>query len=85
MFEIYFFISAIVTLNLYTYYKIDRDERYFLDEEKPFHIGLVWFFPIIGAVIAQYRLHTDKTFYITVMGIFFLLRYGLYYVLYVLF
>ena len=85
MFELYFFIGAIVALNLYTHYQIYSDETYFLDEEKPFHIGLVWFLPIIGAIIVQYRLHADKTFYMTVMGIFFLLRYGLYYVMFELF
>ena len=85
MFEIYFLIGAIVVLNLYTHYKIYKDETYFLDEEKSFYINLIWFLPIIGAVIVQYRLHADKTFYMTVMGIFFLLRYGLYYIFYVLF
>jgi len=85
MFETYFYIGAIVLLNLYTHNQINKDDTYFLDEEKPFHIGLIWFLPIVGAVIAQYRLHADKTFYMTVMGIFFLLRYGVYYVLYVLF
>ena len=85
MFEIYFFISAIVLLNLYTHYKLYRDETYFLDDEKPFHIGLVWFLPIIGAVIVHYRLHADKVFYMSVMGIFFLLRYGIYYIFYELF
>ena len=85
MFELLFLISAIVLLNLYTHYNLYSDETYFLDEEKPFYISLVWLLPIIGAVIAQYRLHADKTFYITVMGMFFLLRYGLYYILYILF
>ena len=66
-------------------YVINKDETYFLDEEKSFHIGLVWFVPIIGATIAQYRLHADKTFYMSVIGIFFLLRYGIYYIFYVLF
>jgi len=83
MFEIYFLIGAVISLNLYTHNEINKDGAYFLDEEKPKYISLVWLVPIIGAVIAQYRLHADKTFYMTVMGIFFLLRYGFYYILYV--
>ena len=83
MFEIYVLIGAVIAFNLYTHYEIYRDDAYFLDEEKPKYILLVWLVPIIGAVIAQYRLHADKTFYMTVMGIFFLIRYGIYYIVYV--
>lgn len=85
MFEIYFLIGAIIALNLYTHYQIKKDDTYFLDEEKPTYIAMVWYLPFVGAVIAQYRLHADKTFYITVIGIFFLLRYGTYALLYLLF
>ena len=83
MFELYFLIGAVIALNLYTHNQINKDGAYFLDEEKPKYILLIWLVPIIGTVIAQYRLHADKTFYMTVMGIFFLLRYGIYYILYV--
>jgi len=85
MFELYFFLGAIIVLNLYTHNQINKDGAYFLDEEKPSYIAMIWYLPLIGSIIAQYRLHADKTFYMTVMGIFFLLRYGVYYVLYVLF
>jgi hypothetical protein len=85
MFEIYFLIGAIVLLNLYTHDKINKDDAYFLDEEKLSYIEMVWYLPLVGSIIAQYRLHADKTFYMTVMGIFFLLRYGIYYLFYVLF
>ena len=85
MFEIYFIIGAVIVLNLYTHNQIQKDEAYFLDDEKPSYIAMVWYLPFVGAVIAQYRLHADKTFYMTVIGIFFLLRYGIYALLYVLF
>ena len=83
MFEIYVLIGAVISFNIYTNHGIYKDDAYFLDEEKPKYISLVWLVPIIGAVIAQYRLHADKTFYMTVMGIFFLIRYGIYYIVYV--
>ena len=85
MFELYFFLGAIVILNLYTHDQIKKDGAYFLDEEKSSYLAMVWYLPLIGSIIAQYRLHADKTFYMTVMGIFFLLRYGFYYIFYVLF
>ena len=85
MFEIYFFIGAIVILNLYTHFKMYEDDAYFLDEEKPSYIAMVWYLPFLGALIAQYRLHADKTFYITVMGIYFLLQFGVKYLFFVLF
>jgi len=85
MFEIYFLISAIIGFNIYTHYQVNRDDAYFLDEEKPSTIAMIWYLPIIGALIAQYRLHADKTFYITVIGILFLLRFGMYALFYVLF
>jgi hypothetical protein len=84
MFEIYFFIVGIISLNLYTHLQIYKDDAYFLDEEKSSYIAMVWYLPFLGAVITQYRLHADKTFYMTVVGIFFLLRYGIYYLFYVL-
>jgi len=84
MFEIYFVIFAIIGFNVYTQYKVNKDGIYFLDEEKPSIIAMIWYLPLIGAVIAQYRLHADKTFYMTVIGIFFLLRYGIYALFYVL-
>ena len=85
MFETYFYMGVVVLLNLYTYNQLNKDDTYFLDEEKPFYIGLIWFLPLIGAVIVHYRLHADKVFYMSVMGIFFLLRYGIYYIFYKLF
>ena len=85
MFEIYFFIGAMIALNLYTHNQINKDGAYFLDEEKPSYIAMVWYLPFLGAIIAQYRLHADKTFYMTVVGIFFLLRHGIYYLFYVFF
>ena len=85
MFEIYFFIGAIIVLNLYTHHAINKDGAYFLDEEKPKYITMVWTMPLVGAFIALYRLHADKEFYMTVMGIYFLLRFGIYYVMFELF
>jgi hypothetical protein len=85
MFEIYFIVSALIVFNIYTHDKVNKDDAYFLDEEKPSTIAMIWYLPFIGALIAQYRLHADKTFYMTVIGIFFLLRYGVYALLYVLF
>ena len=82
MFEIYFFISAILILNLYTHLKIYQDGAYFLDEEKPKYILMVWLIPIIGALIALQRLHADKNFYIGVMVVYFLLKFGLYYLMF---
>jgi len=84
MFEIYFVITAIISFNVYTQYKVHKDSTYFLDEEKPPIIAMIWYLPLIGAFIAQYRLHADKTFYITVIVIFALLRYGIYVLFYVL-
>ena len=85
MFELYFFISAIVLLNLYTHYQIYSDEVYFLDDEKPKYILMVWLIPLIGALICLQRLHADKNFYIGVTIVYLLLKFGLYYVLYELF
>ena len=85
MFEIYFFIGAIVALNFYTHMQIYRDEAYFLDNEKPKYITIVWTIPIIGALIALQRLHADKNFYIGVMVVYLLLKFGLYYIMYELF
>jgi len=82
MFELYFFIGAIVALNLYTHYQIYSDETYFLDEEKPKYILIVWFIPIIGSLIGLQRLHADKNFYIGVMVVYFLLKFGLYYLMF---
>jgi len=85
MFEIYFVITAIISFNVYTQYKVNKDNTYFLDEEKPPIIAMIWYLPLIGAFIAQYRLHADKTFYMTVIGILALLRYGIYVLFYVIF
>jgi len=82
MFEIYFFIGAIVILNFYTHHNINQDGAYFLDEEKPKYILMVWLIPIIGALIALQRLHADKNFYIGVMVVYFLLKFGLYYLMF---
>ena len=85
MFEIYFVITAIISFNVYTQYKVNKDNTYFLDEEKTPIIAMIWYLPLIGAFIAQYRLHADKTFYMTVIGILALLRYGIYVLFYVIF
>jgi len=85
MFEIYFLIGAIIGFNLYTHYQVNRDDAYFLDEEKPKYILMVWLIPIIGALIALQRLHADKNFYIGVMAIYILLKFGLYYLMFGIF
>jgi len=85
MFEIYFFIAGIISLNLYTHFQIYKDDAYFLDEEKPKYITMVWLIPIIGALIGLQRLHADKNFYIGVMGVYFLLKFGLYYLMFGIF
>ena len=82
MFEIYFFISSILILNLYTHLKVYQDNTYFLDQEKPKYILMVWLIPIIGALIGLQRLHADKNFYIGVMVVYFLLKFGLYYLMF---
>ena len=81
--HLYFLIGATISLNLYTHNEINKDGAYFLDEEKPKYISLVWLVPIIGAVIAQYRLNADKTFYMTVMGIFSF--YGMEFIIFYMF
>jgi len=85
MFEMNFFIGAIVILNLYTHLQIHKDEAYFLDEEKPKYISMVWFIPVIGALIGLQRLHADKNFYIGVMVVYILLKFGLYYLMFEVF
>jgi len=85
MFEIYFFIAGIISLNLYTHLQIYKDDAYFLDEEKPKYIMMVWLIPIIGALIGLQRLHADKNFYIGVMVIYILLKFGLYYLMFGIF
>jgi hypothetical protein len=82
MFEIYFLIGAIVVLNLYTHIQIHRDETYYLDDEKPKYIAMVWFIPIIGSIIGLQRLHADKNFYIGVTVVYLLLKFGLYYLMF---
>jgi NADH:ubiquinone oxidoreductase subunit 6 (subunit J) len=85
MFEIYFFIGAIIVLNLYTHHAINKDGAYFLDEEKPKYISMVWFIPLIGALIVLQKLHADKNFYIGVTAVYFLLKFGLYYLMFGIF
>ena len=85
MFEIYFFIGSIVILNLYTHNQINRDDAYFLDEEKPKYISMLWFIPVIGALIGLQRLHADKNFYIGVTVFYFLLKFGFYYLMFEVF
>jgi len=85
MFEIYFFIVGIISLNLYTHLQIYKDDAYFLDEEKPKYIMMVWLIPIIGALIGLQRLHADKNFYIGVMVVYILLKFGLYYLMFGIF
>ena len=82
MFEIYFFIAGIISLNFYTHLQIYKDDAYFLDEEKPKYILMVWLIPIIGALIGLQRLHADKNFYIGVTAVYFLLKFGLYYLMF---
>jgi len=82
MFETYFFIGATIALNIYTTIQIIKDDAYFLDEEKPTYIMMVWLIPIIGALIGLQRLHADKNFYIGVMGVYFLLKFGIYYLMF---
>jgi hypothetical protein len=82
MFEIYFFIAGILSLNFYTNFKIYQDDTYFLDEEKSKYILMLWFIPILGALIGLQRLHADKNFYIGVMFVYFLLKFGLYYLMF---
>jgi len=82
MFEIYFFIGAIIVLNLYTHNAINKDGAYFLDEEKPKYISMVWFIPLIGALIVLQKLHADKNFYIGVTAVYILLKFGLYYLMF---
>jgi len=85
MFELYFFIAGIFSLNFYTHLKIHQDDTYFLDEEKPKYITMVWFIPLIGAFIGLQRLHADKNFYMGVMVVYFLLKFGFYYIMFKLF
>ena len=85
MFELYFFIGAIVIINLYTHDQINKDGAYFLDEEKPKYISMVWFIPLIGALIVLQKLHADKNFYIGVTAVYFLLKFGLYYLMFGIF
>jgi len=85
MFEIYFFIAGVIGLNLYTHFQIHKDDAYFLDEEKPKYITMIWFIPIIGALIGLQRLHADKNFYIGVMLVYILLKFGLYYLMFGIF
>ena len=82
MFEVYFFIAGIISLNLYTHLKIHQDDTYFLDEEKSKYFLMIWFIPIIGALIGLQRLHADKNFYIGVTAVYFLLKFGLYYLMF---
>jgi len=85
MFELYFLILSIFILNLYTHLKIYYDETYFLDEEKMKYILIVWMIPLIGALISLLRLHADKNFYIGVMVVYFLLKFGFYYLMFGIF
>ena len=82
MFEIYFIIAALLIFNLYTHDQINKDGAYFLDEEKPKFILMVWLVPFLGSIIAQQRLHADRMFYLTVIGIFAILRFGIYYLMF---
>ena len=85
MFEIYFFIGAVVILNLYTHYQIVQDGAYFLDEEKPKQIMMVWLLPLLGALIVLQKLHANKSFYIGVTVIYIALKLGLYYLMFGIF
>jgi len=82
MFDIYFFIGAIVILNLYTTFQLHNDDTFLLDDEKPKYIFMVWLIPVIGALIGLQRLHADKNFYIGVMVVYVLLKFGLYYLMF---
>jgi len=85
MYEIYFFIGAIIILNLYTHHAINNDDTYLLDEEKPKLMLMVWIIPLIGALISLQRLHADKNFYIGVTVVYLLLKFGLYYLMFEIF
>ena len=82
MFEIYFFIAGVIGFNIFTHYTIVKDEIYMLDEEKLKYILMVWLIPLIGALIAFQRLHADKNFYMGVMVVYFIIRFGLYYLMF---
>jgi len=53
-----------------------------LDEEKPKYKMMVWLLPLLGALIAFQRLHADKNFYMGVMIAYFVLKFGLYYLMF---
>ena len=82
MFGIYFFMGAIIILNLYTHLQIYKDDTYLLDEEKPKLIFMTWGIPLIGALISLQRLHANKNFYIGVTVVYVLLKLGLYYLMF---
>ena len=82
MFGIYFFIGAVIILNLYTHFQIYKDDTYLLDEEKPKLIFMTWVIPLIGAFICLQRLHADKNFYIGITVVYILLKFGLYYLMF---
>ena len=82
MFDIYFFIGSIVILNLYTTLQLYKDDTFLLDDEKTKYIFMVWLIPVIGALIGLQRLHADKNFYIGVMVVYVLLKFGLYYLMF---
>jgi len=85
MFELYFFITAIVILNIYVHIMIIKDDTFFLDEEKPSYIRNIWLIPIIGAGLGLYRLHANRTFYLGIMFTYLLLKFGIYYLMFGLF
>ena len=82
MFELYFFIGAILLLNIYVNVMIIKDDTFFLDEEKPSYIRNIWLIPIIGAGLGLYRLHANRIFYIGVTVVYFVLKIGLYYLMF---
>ncbi len=53
-----------------------------LDEEKSKYKMMVWLLPLLGALIAFQRLHADKNFYMGVMIAYFVLKFGLYYLMF---
>ena len=82
MFEIYFFIAGVICFNIFTHYTIYKDDVYMLDEEKPKYKMMVWLLPVLGGLIAFQRLHADKNFYMGVMIAYFVLKFGLYYLMF---
>ena len=82
MFNLNFSITFIILINIYTHIKIIKDTIYFLDKEKTKYILIVWFLPIIGAIICLYRLNINRLFYVGVALVYWFLKYIYYYMIF---